>query len=43
MKDMIQAHSLCHLHARKRRRGRTGDLMEKHHITSHIYFGNLST
>jgi hypothetical protein len=47
MKDKVQAQrvldALRELHARKGRRGNTGDLMEKHHLTSHIYFGNLST
>jgi hypothetical protein len=46
-KDKVQAQrvldALRELHARKGRRGNTGDLMEKHHLTSHIYFGNLST
>ena len=44
-KDKVQAQrvldALRELHARKGRRGNTGDLMEKHHLTSHIYFGNL--
>lgn len=47
MKDKVQAQrvldALRELHARKGRRGNTGDLMEKHHLTSHIYFGNLHT
>ena len=47
MKDKVQAQrvldALRELHARKGRRGNAGDLMEKHHLTSHIYFGNLST
>jgi hypothetical protein len=46
-KDKVQAQrvldALRELHARKGRRGNTGDIMEKHHLTSHIYFGNLST
>lgn len=47
MKDKVQAQrvldALRELHARKGRRGNTYDLMEKHHLSSHIYFGNLST
>jgi hypothetical protein len=47
MKDKVQAQrvldALRELHARKGRRGNSGDVMEKHHLTSHIYFGNLST